>query len=272
MFTIQETITISIAILALLLPSTRNWYSEWKRLKELRKYILFIVNEALTPIRKKIDGLEALVETVKNIDSAEFPLFQYVTFYLENFDKINHNDLYKIFVQKKWWWSKIEKMSNFKKLNTSIGFLLEYNRIEELNMRKFTSDRRRYEKNFHSNADKILRLFDVYKSKNMQNNVAESDDPFLIAFIKIATDWHKEDNFNKISLSKKLFIDPLNSLCIKYPANDRAMEILPLTINCDYAMTDIINLHSRHFDSLSNALTTIKKRVADIELFIKYYG
>ena len=272
MFSKLELITIIIAITALLLPSIRNWYNEWKRLKDTKKYVLFIVNETLTPLRKKIDGLETLIKGIKDIDSTDFPLFQYITYYLENFDKISHNDLYKIFVQKKWWWSKKEKMSNFKKLNTSIGFLLKYNSIEDRNMTKFTSDRRRYEKNYHSNVDKILRLHDVYISKNIQNDVTKSDDPFLITFNKIVKDWQKKENFNKFSASKKLFIDPLNSLCIKYPSNDRSMEILPLTIYCDYALIDIMNLHSVHYSSLSNALGTIKRRVEDIELFIKYYS
>ncbi len=272
MFSKLELITIIIAITALLLPSIRNLYSEWKRLKDTKKYVLFIIKETLIPLRKKIDGLETLIESMKYIDSTDFPLFQYVTYYLENFDKMSHKDLYKIFVQKKWWLSKKVKMSNFKKLNTSIGFLLKYNSIEDRNMTKFNSDRRQYSKYYQINADKILRFFDSYKSKNIQQNKTASEDPFLIEFIKIVKDWHENENHNTFSISKKLLIEPLNSLCIKYLLNDRAMEILPLTINCDYALTDIINLHIKHHSSLLNALETIKARVEDIKLFIKYYS
>lgn len=267
-----ELITIVIAIMALILPSIRNWYVEWKRLKETKKYILFILKGALSPLKTKVKGLEELVKSIKNTESKTYSFIQYTTYYFDIYNKINHKDLFKIFVQNSWCLNKKDKLNHFDKLNRTIGYLTKYNEVEKQNMTKFIEDRRRYEKIYHTNSNTILRKFDVYKSKNIQNNVSEKDDPFLIDFVNIVLMWHKDTNKNLLSTSQNMLVTPLRELCTLNPSDDRAMEILPLTINCDYEYSDIINLHNIHFNSLTDVLKTFKNKVKDIEEFLQYYS
>lgn len=209
MFSKLELITIIIAITALLLPSLRNWYSEWKRLKGTKSYVLFIAKETLPSLIKKIDNLELLTDSIKNIDSSNFPLVQYITYNLENIEKINHKDLYKIFVQRKWFISTKVKMRKFRNFNNSIGYLLQYNSIEDRNMTKFLDDRRRYEKNFKTNHDKILRHYDNYRSKSIQLNRKKEQEPFLVEFINW-TSYEKVDS----KLSNMFHFSKLNRCSI----------------------------------------------------------
>ncbi len=267
-----ELITILVAISALLLPSIRNWYSEWRRLKETKKYILVILNGALSPLKSKIEGLEKLVESVKNTESKTHSFYQYSTYYFDIYNKISHKDLYKIFVLNSWFLKKELKISHFDKLNKAIGFLLKYNEIEKQNMTKFIEDRRRYEKNYKTNLNTILRKSDFYKSKNDQNKVLQKDDQFLVKFINLTLKWNENKDKNLFNTTQTMLINPLNELCKKNGSDDRAMEILPLTINCDYEYSDIVNLHLVHLGSLTEALETIKNQVTSIQDFLHYYS
>ncbi len=267
-----ELITILVAISALLLPSIRNWYSEWRRLKETKKYILVILNGALSPLKSKIDGLEKLVESVKNTESKTHSFYQYSTYYFDIYNKISHKDLYKIFVLNFWFLKKELKISHFDKLNKAVGFLLKYNEIEKQNMTKFIEDRRRYEKNYKTNLNTILRKSDFYKSKNDQNKVLQKDDQFLVKFINLILKWNEDQDKNFFNTTQTMLINPLNELCKKNSSDDRAMEILPLTINCDYEYSDIVNLHLVHLSSLTEALETIKNQVTSIQDFLHYYS
>ncbi len=263
-------VSIFIALLALILPVIRSFYKERKRLNSIETYTYFILESLSDPIKKKLENLSELSESIKYIETRNFAFAETSNLLTEAFTKILHQDLHSIFITKKK--GKLqEKIIHFKNIVDTVNFFEKQNMIDQKNFYQYMNDLRRYEKDYAVNTDSILRLFDLYTSIIRRENIPPSKDPFFKNFDVILYNWHKDPNYSLITKTKEMMLNPLKELCKKYQEDPRAMEVLPFIIKCNAAYLDLENLHILYH----NIFKEVTKKLSDwnnaLSSALKYY-
>jgi len=263
-------ISISIAILALILPIIREYLKERKRLKNLEKYVYYILEELLDPINKKVKNLKELSNSIKNTETRNFGFADSSTLLIEVFNKISHQDLHMIFIQNKRKPLYL-KIKHFKNIVDIVDSFDKQNKIDQKNFFQFMKDLRRYEKQFNENVDAIFRLFDLYVSTNKRENIHPSNDPFLSNFDKILFNWRQDEQYSLISKTKEMMLDPLKNECVKYSTDNRAIEILPYIIKCNYAYIDLENLKNLYSNIFYEAATKLEEKMVSLKNALDFF-
>ncbi|MCH7731915.1 MAG: hypothetical protein IIB44_05270 [Candidatus Marinimicrobia bacterium] len=257
--------------LGLLFNKIRETNKEKKKLNELEVYYLDLVSSLIDPVDKQSKNLRSLADSIKDKKARNFELTESSEIFFDVFDQIPHQDIYKILVLNKKSASD-ERYTHYKNILNSIEFLKLRRELSRFNFTKFMDDLRRYESDWNTNANLIIRSFDKYVSFNKSQGIEPSQDPFLKEFDILIHNARQLDDFQNMYVCKEYLLNPLKKYCQDNFDDPRAFELIQFIVSANYAFNDLVNLkefYSEAFMSESEKLKDFKNK---LEQAVEFFG
>lgn len=267
-FTILTTITIFL--LGYLLNRWNEYRKEEKRLDELEDYFYFLFNQIKNPVKDEINILNELAEDTANKNKIQFTFKDNVNLDVTNLLNIPHSDLHKIFMMKKK--GKLEEKANhFSNMINTLNYIWNLKKNIVINLEKFFSDFREYERNWTEAENSILRYYDSFRSYNIRLNFKLSSDEFLYNFDRLIFEWNKFENSKNIYVAFENFIKPLKGICNRFESDERANVIRQFVVSEEFAFNNIDSIKKRYGERFNEDANKLKSKFETFETAINYF-
>ncbi len=262
-------ITITIFFLGFIINRLFENNKESKRQKHIKAFFLLYIESFLKPMQNQIDEFEKTRNLIQDLNSAKIGFRQVTDLKIEK-NIFSHSDLFKVFVEK---YNKDQKLNmnhllNILRAMSSIDVQLERVKVS---FYKFLDDLRRYENKWNENLNLVFRKFDRFFSVDLNNNIALDDDTFLVGFKRILKKWQDKKDKDQLSVSKECIVDPLNEYCKNNIKDERALEIIPLLVNCDDAFLNITTARKIYTGVFNSEFKSLKENKILLEDALKNF-
>lgn len=244
-------VTISIFAAGLLATRLYDYIKEYKRLSRLKKYYLFHLDHLLAPIQTRITHLRATARAISGGKVSTLFSFHDVALNVTSLKTIDHQDLYKIFVERKR--KNIDRnIEYFWFISHSIDFFDSQRTPIENDLNQYIEKHNRDRIAFNDSMNAIFRLYDIYKSDNLINNIALSNDEFLWKIDRTIGAWIARDDGQDLHVTRNKLLAPLKSICKKHLRDPRSIQVLENVVKAIllseslYSLRDIYSKHFKH--------------------------
>jgi|GEM_PF-5520024 len=202
---------------------------ETKRLAETKIYFETLVNLLIDePIERQQAEILKFTNKLKKKKFQHYEMQVMVGLSLEYIKKVEHKDLFKIYVSDK----DVEaKTVIFNKLVTELDLITAIKENLHEHYNSFFTDYKKFEGDFQTNAESVIKLFTKEISDALANGIQLNQDPFLasmqtliIAWKALETDPTIDDHGDPFVVTQHL-LEPLLELC-NSNQNDRRAPVL----------------------------------------------
>lgn len=233
-------VTISIFILGYIANKLYENFKEDGRLSELKKYYLGLLEMIKTPTQKQINAFIEFSKQLKDKANRDYTPIQVSSFSFENIMKVNHADLYKIFVYNEKG-NTDDKTKSFQKFQDGIIFLNKMAEIYEDAFKSFFSSFREHENLWQQHIGEIRKAYDWMANEHRKQNMRIGQDPFFDGFHQLYTQWVTLQgvNFRDRNIAIKNFIDPFLIFCRQFTGDDRIIPLFDAITGCQNAFQNI---------------------------------
>lgn len=202
---------------------------ETKRLKETKIYFETLVNLLIDePIERQRTEILKFTNKLKQDKFQHYEMQVMVGLSLEYIKKVEHKDLFKIYVSDK----DVEaKTKIFQKLVTELDLITAIKENLQEHYNNFFSDYKRFEGDFQTNAENVIKLFTKEISDALANGIQLNQDAFLASMQAQIIAWKNLENDATIDdhrdpyIVKQHLLVPLLELC-NNNQNDRRAPVL----------------------------------------------
>ncbi|NQV36811.1 MAG: hypothetical protein HQ509_02260 [Candidatus Marinimicrobia bacterium] len=238
----------------------RDQIREYQRLKDIEAYFYSLTDGLLVGAEKQVNSFKSLSEQLK-IKKHQDLIAEYVSeFNLDNINKIDSNDLFKIFITLISEESEL-KINYYNKIMKSITQL---NGISELWREEYDECIRRqleYNRRWNSSMGKIGKIVNDFVHEVKMGNIHPSSDSFFKEFDDIVGTFQKTEDRNDIYKAITHLIEPLYNLCTKYPSHNWSLLLLEPVMSCEYAFDNYEknrNVYANQFEMYASKMTNAR--------------
>ncbi len=217
-----------------------------KKYVELEEYYIEMLNALDDPLKEQIEALKKYIKVIKEERVTDYEMAVSTSLQLEKIERINHSDLYKIFITRRKG-DKDKKIKAFINLDKALSLIKFFKDRRLTDFATFNAKFDDFQKYWRENIGEIQRLFESNLTYNQVHNIPPEEDPFLMKFDKIVINWHKkEDDPNVENIRDpyfllKEYVFPLRDLCSDLP-DPRSSILMPHIMRSIHAVRQIDHL------------------------------
>lgn len=217
---------------------------EEERLKDLEEYIKANIELLSKPIDKQVESHLRLTKKLKSKVEQDYDPEEITSLHTKNLKRIDHTDLYKIFVTRKN--GDLQKRAElFQNLSADIDFIDTSSRSFRGTLKYFKEKYELYISLWKRDMTKINELKNFINVDVEISKTVPEQDQFYVELNKIFKEFSKKKDYTEPDVAIVEFIAPLRQLCDNQEADRRVVLISNLSIKCFYAHQNLTAL--KHF-------------------------
>jgi len=243
----------NLAIESLELEKEKYSYEKTKRLEELEEYYSEMIKSLEKPLTNQADLLNKFAENLKVKEISNYALHVDTSLVVDNLDKIDYNDLFKIYVTNRKG-DKNKKVKLFKELEMNIFFIKEYRNKIPKDYEEFQLRYIRYQDEWRDNISTIKNLYELYLKENIADNVHPDNDAFFSKFYNLFNEWIEMENDDNVKNVRDPYfvnehlLQPLKEICNEHPEK-RSNILIPYISSCEHALREHDHLKKMYSNS-----------------------
>ncbi len=263
-------ITIFIFIIGFLIHRYYENKKNLNNLKDVKSFFLIYIESMIEPFEHFIDSIQKLSDNLKDINNRKLSFSESAKLTVDE-NIVNQLELFKAFVFNE----KTAKEKRIIHLKNLLNALITIKKVK-VNLKdtffKFNDDLRRYEHKLMDSMNFISRQYDLYLSIGLRSSIDFEKDLFLVGFKKIISEWNESENKDFIDITKTKLINPTKDYCTLNIQDERALHLIPATVDFNNAFLNIETLRNNYtgvFSDVKNDLDSEYKKIKEAVLFLK---
>lgn len=247
-----------VFFLGLLLIPLTDKLKKNNQLKMLELYFNELVNSLHQQLTKQTAELQKCIENINNYDQNSYTLTRISGYSLSNLDKINNEDLFRIYILRRKERYK-DRITDFKNLNVIIGY------FKEALPHLFKSNEKaielydRHRIDWNSSQDRIVNIYNNLVTTNNANSVKKGDDEYYDTFCNIFNTFFDKygNDLCNIKTGFEEFVNPLIDFARDNSGDIRSYNLLSALQPARHSYLEMITIREDHRDFLQTTYTDI---------------
>jgi len=255
-------------IIGILLTPLVNRIADNYRLKKLEKYFYALISLLLKQIESQIPKIENTIDRCDDFNANDLTITRISGNSLVKLSKINHEDLFKIYILRK---KKNNNIEDFKNLNKLIDF------IDNVIPHMYTSnleaiDRFSYYRNLWNNSQiKVNNIYNQFINSNILNGITVGQDHFIDSMSDILNRFSDKygNELQNLQIGFNELIEPAIDLSISNSQDPRSMIFLSELQNTKMYFREIETVREDHKKFLESILSNIDESFKELTELIE---
>jgi hypothetical protein len=240
---------------------------ERRRLKIIEKYFIQLLKLLDFQVKYQIISLDKYLAQIKNPDCAEMILQRAPGKNIEHIRRINHEDIYKIFIERKK--GKIEdKTELLQKAFQIVDYYDEVFVNIYLAVDKSFSEFEKYREFWNNSHKETMNLYNKFVGENHLKNINKEQDPFLRGISEIIENFRKsffqKEGLKSLRIGHDNLVLPLKSYITEHSNDIRASYLIAGVENSIHAYYETLTLryiHRRFIISTMRGMLKIQREL-----------
>jgi len=233
-----------------------------KKYDDLQTYVFQQLKGLEDPITHQIEEFENASKELAEKKNNGFQFTIDPALRVKNIEKINNEDLFKVFVNHNSL-EKERKLELFVKLEKAVAFIQYLKENLKPDINSIYERYQTHEEDWGEAVSNIQRLFESFVTTNVAQGVFPDQDPFIKEIDNLISVWIKQDsedcNVREIYFMRDNYVEPIRISCNRYIPDQRCDLMLPYLTQAEGAFRNIGNLKSL----LKKVIDNYKKNLQD---------
>jgi hypothetical protein len=252
-------IPVFVFILGYLINRWNENRKENRRLRILEEYIFLQIDNLIEDLKKYNSSFLNFLNKVKEEKQQDYIVDKLNQLHVENILKINKNDTYKIFIYGR----KIEDNKKLLYFSSLDNYFHSIKTTTELFNRYFDNFMIKLSDNTVQWSENIDIIRAHFEKCVIQLHKNRSEDPFIVEFDELMSEWQKEQNFDLFYVAQNL-LEKFSILCNKYNKDERVIILSNAIVGCRKSYANVISLKQFYiglFDSYYSINKSIEEKL-----------